>query len=317
MIVASLMLAAVVAAVTVVSKEVPRFYDGQPWHDDPYDVPVSLDFVVLPLLVGVGLLRVQLCRRCQPLPVRRVVDLLRLASAVLAVCLVTEAAEWVAVALDRHRATWAVVTSGQVVVLAVLTAATIAARVLVRRADRAMGGLAHPAGQPDWLADALLVALRATRLLGRYQGWPLRGVRWTNSQVIARVRAHPVAAAGLLAGVLAAPFVTAKIVLEGYPAPLVLLITVFITGALFAVIVVAGAYLRVVAPRQTSPPTWLRPVVAACTAGTVGFAFHDSLLTDQTVTQLSALYFGAALATGTFGVALQILWRRRTRRTPH
>ncbi len=34
---------------------------------------------------------------------------------------------------------------------------------------------------------------------------------------------------------------TAKIALEGYPSPLVLLSTVFLTGSLFTVIVVAGA----------------------------------------------------------------------------
>ncbi len=119
-------------------------------------MPVFLDFAVLPLLVGVGLLRVQLCRRYQPLPVRR----LRVAAVALAVCLVTETAKWVAVALDRHRGTWAAVTSGQVVVLGVLTASTISSWVLVRRADRAVAGVAHPAAQPDRLADALALALR-------------------------------------------------------------------------------------------------------------------------------------------------------------
>lgn len=163
-------------------------------------MPVFLDFAVLPLLVGVGLLRVQLCRRYQPLPVRRVVDLLRVAAVALAVCLVTETAKWVAVALDRHRGTWAAVTSGQVVVLGVLTASTISSWVLVRRADRAVAGVAHPAAQPDRLADALALALRVTRLLGRYRGSALHGVRSTNSQVIA-ARAYPGAAAGLLAGV--------------------------------------------------------------------------------------------------------------------
>lgn len=121
---------------TVLSKETPALDVRQPWHDDPYDVPVSLDFVALPLLVVIGLLRVQLCRRYSPLPARRLVDLLRVAGAALGVCLVTEGAEWVAVALDRHRATWTGVTSWQVVVLAVLTAATIGACVLVRRAAR-------------------------------------------------------------------------------------------------------------------------------------------------------------------------------------
>jgi len=315
-IVVSLALAAVFGAVTVLSKETPVLNLRQPWQDDPYDVPVSLDFVVLPLLVSIGLLRVQLCRRYKPLPARRLVDLLRVAGAALGACLVSEVAEWVAVALDRHRATWTAATSWQVVVLAALTAATIGACVLVRRAGHLVAPLARPAAQPDWLADAVAAALRATRLLGRHRGWALEVVRWTDTQVITRVRAHPVAAAGLFAVTLALPFVTAKIVLEGYSTPLVLLISVFITASLFALIVVVGAYLRVVAQRQTTPPAWLVTMVVACTAGTVAFALHDSLLSHPTVTQLSALYFGAGIAAGTGSLVLQMLWHLRTRRPP-
>jgi len=45
--------------------------------------------------------------------------------------------------------------------------------------------------------------------------------------------------------------------LEGYPAPLVLLSFVFVAATLFALVVMVGAYLRVVARRQTTPPAWL------------------------------------------------------------
>jgi len=315
-IIASLTLAAVFGAVTVLSKETPALYLRQPWHDDPYDVPVSFDFVVLPLLVAIGLLRVQLCRRYKPLPARRLVDLLRVAGVALGVCLVTEVAECVAVALDRYRATWTAVTTWQVAVLAMVTAATIAGCVLVRHAAGVLAPLARPAAQPDWLADAVALAQRASWVLGPYRDWALGVVRGTDVQVVARVRAHPVAAAGLVAVVLALPFVTAKIVLEGYSAPLVLLSFVFVAATLFALVVVVGAYLRVVARRQTPPPTWLFTVVVACTVGAVAFAFHDSLLAEQTVTQLSALYFGAGIAAGTASLALQRLWRRRAYRLP-
>jgi len=314
-IIASLALAAVFAAVTVLSKETPALDTRQPWHDDPYDVLVSLDFVVLPLLVAIGVLRMQLCRRYKQLPARRLVDLLRVSGAALGVCLVTEVAEWASVALGRHRATWTAVTYSQVVVLAVLTAATIGVCVLVHRAARVVAPLARPAAQPDWLADGVALALCATRVLGRHRGWGLMVVRWTDGQVVARVRAHPVAAAGLLAVVLALPFVTAKILLEGYPASLVLLSFVFVAATLFALVVVVGAYLRVVA-RPLAPPAWLFTVVVACTAGAVAFAFHDSLLADQTVTQLSALYFGAGIAAGISGLAVQMLWRLSATRTP-
>ena len=313
---ASLTLAAAFGAVTVLSKETPALYLRQPWHDDPYDVPVSLDFVVLPLLVAIGLLRVQLCRRYKPLPARRLVDLLRVSGAALWVCLVTEVAEWVAVVVNRHRATWTAVTTWQVVVLAMVTVATIAGCVLVRRAAGVLGPLARSGAQPDWLADAVVLALRATWLLGPYRGWALGVVRWTDVQVVARVRAHPVAAAGLVAVVLALPFVIAKIVFEGYPAPLVLLSFVFVAATLFAFVVAVGAYLHVVERRQTPPPAWLFSVVVACTVGAVAFAFHNSLLAEQTVSQLSALYFGAGITAGTATLALQRLWRHRANRLP-
>ncbi len=201
-------------------------------------------------------------------------------------------------------------------VLAILTAATTVGCVLVRRAAGVLASLARPAAQPDWLADAVALALRATLVVGPYRGWALKVVRGADAQVVARVRAHPVVAAGLVAVLLALPFVAAKIVLEGYPAPLVLLSFVFAAATLFALIVVVGAYLRVVARRQAPPPAWLSTVVVACAAGAVAFAFHDSLLTEQGVTQLSGLYFGAAIAAGTATVALQTPWRRRAKRLP-
>lgn len=152
-------------------------------------------------------------------------------------------------------------------------------------------------------------------MFGRYKDSAATALRWADVQVAGRVRAHPIAAAGLLAGVLALPFVVAKIVLEGYPAPLVLLVFAFAAGSLFVFVVVVGGCLRVVAPRGARPPEWLLTAVVACTAGTVAFAFHDSLLAHQTVAGLSALFFGAGLAAGTLTLALQLLWRLRGRRT--
>lgn len=307
-IITALGLAAAVAAVTVVGKEIPTLNHSQPWQDDPYDVPVSLDFVVLPLLVALGALRVGLCRRSGPLPTRRLVDLLRICDVALGASLATELAEWVAVALGRHRAAWTAVTTWQVAALAVLSVATVGSWVLVRRAARAVSRTATAADQPDWLADTTALGLRVARLLGRAPRWEL-AVLWVDAAVVGRVRAHPVAAAGLLATILALPFVAAKIVLEGYSAPLVLLIFVFLVGSLFVFVVLVGAFLRVIAPRPGRPAAWLSTTILACTAGAVAFAFHDSLLTEQTVTGLGALYFGAAGTAGVLGLALQAGWR--------
>jgi hypothetical protein len=79
----------------------------------------------------------------------------------------------------------------------------------------------------------------------------------------------------------------------------------FGAGSLFVCIVAIGNHLRLVAPRRATPPAWSFTVVAAFTAGAVAFAFHDSLLTHQTVTGPSALYFGAGLAAATVSIAIQ------------
>lgn len=114
---------------------------------------------------------------------------------------------------------------------------------------------------------------------------------------------------------LTLPFVAAKIVLEGYPPPLVLLVFAFLVATLFAFVVVVGAYLRVVPPRQATAPAWLLAAVLAATAGAVAFAFHDSLLVHQTVAGLSVLYFGTAITAGTLSLGVRTVWQRP--RQPH
>ena len=66
-IVISLVIVMAYGGVTILTKEIHGFDVHQPWQDDPYDVPVSFDFVFLPVLVVFGALRVQLCRRTEPL----------------------------------------------------------------------------------------------------------------------------------------------------------------------------------------------------------------------------------------------------------
>jgi drug/metabolite transporter (DMT)-like permease len=157
---------------------------------------------------------------------------------------------------------------------------------------------------------AVTLAMGGYRLVGRCGGWAETAVRWMDVQVIARVRAHPVAAAALSAVVLALPFVLAKITLEGYPPALVLLVFALSTSALFAFVVIAGAYLRVVTPRGAKRPAWLVATLAACTAATVAFAFHDSLLAHQTVAAASSLFFVPGLAAGAISFAILTTSRR-------
>jgi hypothetical protein len=317
-IITSLVFAGMFTAFTWLCKEVPSLNVRQPWQDDPYDVLVSLDFVILPLLVGLAALRVPLCRQCAKLPARRVTDLLRISTAILAVCLATEMAEWIAVTLRLHSAGWNAATTWQEAALAVETAATIGAYLLLSRATHAVRRTSRPSAQPDWLADAVNLGIRVSRGLGRHAAWGENAVRWIDEQAFARIRRHPVVVAALLAAVCGLPYVAAKIVLEGYPPALVLLSFALPTAALFAVIVIVGRYLRVVAPQPGGTPAWLAAAVAACLGGTLTFAFHDSLLAHQTAAGLNALLFGGALAAGVLYAAVNATMRHYTgsRTTP-
>jgi hypothetical protein len=317
-VVGSLALVAVFAVGMWLSKEISALDIRQPWQDDPYDVLVSLDFVVLPLLVAIGALRAQLCRRYSVLPARRLVDLLRVCRAAVGACLVTQLGLWVAVGLGLHRAEWTAVTAWQVAALAALTVAMIGAGVLLRRAGGAVNRIARADAQPDWLTDAVALGLRGSGLLHHQADRASDAVRWTDEHLVRRVRSHPVLAAALLADALALPYVAAKVLVERYPPALVLLSFALPAAALFALIMLVGRYLRVVAPRSHATSTGTSVAVVGCIVGTVIFAFHDSLLPQhQTAAQLNALLFGGAIAGGTVSLGAQLALRRvRAARRP-
>lgn len=317
--ISSLVVVTAFGAVTVLTKEIHALELRQPWQDDPYDVPVSFDFVILPLLVTAGALRAQLCRRYEPLPARRLVDLARTAWVAVWLSGGTALAEWIAVALGLHRAEWNAATAWQVVALGVLSVAITACGVLLHRARRELARCARAGAQPDWLADVIVLCQREGRL-GPLQVPAGSAVRWLDRQVIARVRARPVAAAAALAIVLALPFVAAKVILEGYPAPLVAFVFALTAAVLFAFVVIAGSYLRVVAPRKPRPSGLLCAAVAACLGGPAVFAFHDSLLAaanvPQTTAALSVLLFGGGAAAGLVSLTAQATFRRTRNGSP-
>jgi hypothetical protein len=319
-VISSLAVVTTYGAVTVLTKEIHALELHQPWQDDPYDVLVSFDFAILPLLVITGALRAQLCRRYEPLPARRLVDLVRAAWVAVWLSGATALAEWIAVALGLHRAEWTAATAWQVAALGVLSVAIIACGVLLHRARRELARCARAGAQPDWLADAIVLCQREGRRLGPLRAPAESAVRWLDRQVIARVRARPIAAAAALAVALALPFVAAKVILEGYPAPLVAFVFALTAAVLFAFVVIAGSYLRVVAPRKPRPSVLLCAAVAACLGGPVVFAFHDSLLAaanvPQTAGALSVLLFGGSAAAGLVSLAAQATLRRGRNGSP-
>ena len=298
-------------AVTWWTKETPALDRSQPWQDDPYDVIVSLDFVMLPFLVAMIAWRVLLCRRRSALPARRLVDVLRACGVGVGVCIATEVAEWTALALGLHRPLWTASTAWQVAGLAGFTAAGIWVGVLLARAGHGVRLAAHPADQPDWVADLVTFGLLASRRLPRGGKSGRAVVRLVDTQVTSRVRRHPVASAALLACMCALPYTATKILLEGYPPLLVLVSFALPAAALFAFVMVAGRYLRILAPSRARVPAWLPVIVVGCSTGTILFAFHDSTPAWQTPIGLNALLFGGGLAGAGATWLVQLLLPRR------
>lgn len=309
---AAFTVAVLFAAVTILSKEDTALNLQQPWQDDPYDVLVSLDLVILPVLIGIGVLRSLLCQRHRPLPARRLADILRVAGAALGACLITETAEWIAVILGRHRATWTVSTIYQIGVLGLLTAATLCASARTRRATREVSRATTITAQPDWLTDLVALGLHAANATRSSRG--TNATHWVDEHVVTRIRQHPVAAACVVAAALGSPFIAAKIVIEHYPPSLVLVASAFIYACMFALVISVGRYLRIVTAKNTE----LSPTMVAALAGTVSgttlFAFHDLLLPHQTVTGLAVLLLGGGAAGVAASIAIRVSRRRLSTR---
>jgi hypothetical protein len=306
----SLVLTTAFLAVTWWSKETPALDLHQPWQDDPYDVVVSLDLAVLPVLVSIAVLRIQLCRRFSPLPVRRLLDLLRVGEAAVGVCLVTESTEWVAVLLGPHRDAWTEATMWQIASLLALTGAMVVVGTMLTRMTSIVRHAGRAESQPDWLADAVDLGRRASRSLGRRSAGALAALQWIDRRVLPRIRRHPMASAAVLAGVLALPFVIAKAVREGYPPPLLLLSFALPAAGLFAFVVLVGRFLRVVASGEGGPTGGARAVLAACILGPLVFAFHDMLLPHPSALGLNALLFGGAAAGASLSAVAQLIVHR-------
>jgi hypothetical protein len=312
---ATLMLGIVFFAVTWLAKEVPSFDLVQPWQDDPFDVITSLDYVILPGLVLAGVLRMQLCRRDQPLPARRLADLFRLCLVLLAVIAVTILSEWTATALGLHRDRWDAQTGWQLIALSAVSVSVIATAALIGKANRSFRATAIADAQPDWLADAAVLGLRWSGFLSRGGSRVRSVVLWVDAVIFGRVRSHPVVAAGVLSCALAVPFVASKVLLEGYPPLLVALSFALPACSLFAFSILLGRALRIVAPRSRPHSLWLDALVAGCVTGPLVFAFHDTLLTHPSQLEINALLFGGGLAGAAICLsaefALRLLHRRR------
>jgi len=246
-------LGVLVFAYVWLSKEIPDLYVQEPWREDPYDALISFMFAALPLLVAAAAVRLRLCRRRAPLPIRRVLDLLRLCWLLIAAMAVTVATEWIAVLVVRGSYPSAGPVVAFVGLLAVLTAAVAWGARLLRAASLAMR-LQDPPAQPDWLADAVTLADRELARFGRRVQPLAHLLGWVDRSVVARVRRHPVVSAGVFAIGFSLAADSPQIVLEGYH-PIFAAWFLFVSScSFFAFTLAAGRYLPLIELRRRSVP---------------------------------------------------------------
>jgi hypothetical protein len=243
----TLTVAAIFLAFAFASKEIEPIYSHAPWEDDPYDAVVSFTLFFVALLAGLCLLRVPLCKRVAPVPVRRLQELLRGCRLILAAALITVTSDWLGVGLRANRHSWNADTALLVVALGVVTVAALWAAWSLRAATREpLLAEAHHAAGSDWLADCITVVERLCIRLGRSGEAALGVVRWGDRIVAGFVRSHALLAAGVLATAFGLGIAATQTFEGGLRLPVSLLYVLVGFSGMFAFVVSAGAYLHVV-----------------------------------------------------------------------
>jgi hypothetical protein len=259
-----------------------------PWQDDPYDVVMSFTQLVVPTLVAAVVLRASLYWPNAPQPARRATDLVRGAGAVVALCAATVVTDWLAVANGAHRADWATPGFWLIGGLGVLTALLAIAGAAVVAAGRGTGRVSA-ADPPDWVDDALAIALAALRRTGRMGR--ATAVLVTRACVVLfdgqhGVRRHPMTAMAVLGFAAAAGLAAVETIRErpsslAAAAPHVFLTLLIGGSGLFAIGLALGRYLRIVRPITAGPPprprVWLWAVVGASASVPATVAWRDAL----------------------------------------
>jgi hypothetical protein len=227
-------------------KEYRSLGDHAPWMDDPYDVVTSFAIFLIPIVAAFSAVRLALCRRVEPLPLSRVIDLLHGCVLLLVVTLAWAGSDWIALVVGADRGSWTAVTPALVAGLGLLTliALLATAAVVVEGSRLPRPGVADPA-DPDWLADVTALAGRISRRLGPFETGMSRIVRVVDLRVWAWVRRRPITTAVLVAAGSAVLFAVGGL-RERYPPPLLAFVFVVAWCGMFALLVASGSYLGVV-----------------------------------------------------------------------
>lgn len=235
-----------------------------PWRNDPYNTPVSLAQLTVPVLAVLIGLRLLAWR--WPGRLDRAQQVVRAAAVMTALAALTAVCEWSAVAVRAEHASWNGRTDLLIAGLAADSLVIAAAAVLLARcrSHDASAGWQH-----DWLGDIAQACGRVLVL----RNWPAgRLADW--------MRAHAMAVFAAVSLLAAAVVTSGMAVGEGWRDPLLIAWSVVAdTTAFLAFCIVSNAIACFIARR---PRTLARRAaeVAAVSGGAavlITIAFHDSL----------------------------------------
>jgi hypothetical protein len=275
-----LMLAAVFFLCTAPVKQTASLYNHAPWLNDPFDTVISFMMFFVPLIAAFCVPRVMLCRRAEPLPAARVLDVLRGCRLVLAGVGLTLLTEWVSVVLRENRAQWNGATWLQVGLLAVMSIATAWLLRDLRRLGLPRRAGAESGASPDWIADAVRFADHCSRLVGPLGRPVVRLLNWGDRRAVGAIRRHPVWTAAAACIVFGAGAGISQGIQESYRGEVTSLVSLLLAAGMFGLMVAAGSYLGLI--RSNSPLTGARrrvvdAVVITCIGILVPLAMRDHL----------------------------------------
>lgn len=276
------LLASAIFFVFTYPKQIKPIYDHAPWENDPFDTVYSFTMFFVPLVAAYSLVPVSLCRRAEPLPVSRVLGILRGCRVAVGAIVIALLTDWAAVAVGANRSQWTSGATGILVALLILTT-VVTGKVIadLLRAPRlpAPGAAGHPPTS-DWLADMVIVAERESHWLGPLRRPALSVLAWTDRILLAGVRRHPLRAAAVAAVAFGLAAGGSQAIREGYLLSATLLTIGLLSCGMFAFLIVAGSYLGVA--RSGAPLSGMRrrtvdASVAACIAAVTALAFRNFL----------------------------------------
>jgi hypothetical protein len=274
--------AAAIFGLFTMTKEIKPIYNHAPWLNDPYDTVISFTMFFVPLVSACLLVQVSLCPRSEPLPMVRVVSIIRACRVAVGAIVVDLASAWVAVALKANRPQWTLTATGtEVGILGLATLTATMALVHLVRLPRLPGpAQLHDLDAPDWLGDAVTVAKRESRWFGPLRRLVLTTADWAERSLVRQVRRHPVVGAAAASAGFGVTVFGWQGYREGYLPSVTLLAMGLGFCAMFAFLVPAGSYfglVRATRPSYGAQRRVLDASVAACAVAIVALAFRDSL----------------------------------------